>query len=112
MNLKKLGALAVILILLGLYFYFYEVPVEREGKEAKENAKKAIVFKPEDVEELRLKIEGKTILFSKDKGQWMIKEPIIARGENETIGKALNSLAKAEIERTVNENPADYKREE
>jgi len=105
-NLKKLGALAVILILLGLYFYYYEIPVERERKEAKENAKKAIVFKPEAVEELRLKIEGKTILFSNDKGQWMIKEPIVAKGENETIGKALNSLAKAEIERTVNENPA------
>ncbi|RJP59840.1 MAG: DUF4340 domain-containing protein [Deltaproteobacteria bacterium] len=105
MNLKKLGVLAVILILLGLYFYFYEVPVERERKEAKENDKKAIVFKPEAVEELRLKIEGKTVLFSKDKGQWMIKEPIVAKGEDETIGKALNSLAKAEIERTVNESP-------
>ena len=105
MNLKKLGALAVILILLGLYFYFYEVPIEREKKEAKENAKKAFVFNPGGVEELRLKIEGKTILFSKNKGQWMIKEPIVARGDNETIEKALNSLAKAETERTVNENP-------
>jgi len=105
-NLKKLGILAVILILLGIYFYFYEVPIERERKEAKEKTKKVIVFKPEDVEELRLKIEGKIILFSKNKDQWMIKEPIVAKGEDEAIGKALNSLAKAEIERTVNENPA------
>jgi len=105
-NLKKLGILAVILILLGMYFYFYEVPVERERKEAKEKTKKVIVFKPEDVEELRLKIKGKTILFSKNKDQWMIKEPIVAKGEDEAIEKALNSLVKAEIERTIDERPA------
>ncbi|MFH2012229.1 MAG: DUF4340 domain-containing protein [Pseudomonadota bacterium] len=106
MNLKKLGGLTVILILLGVYFYFYEVPVEKEKKKATENAKKVIVFKPGDVEELRLKIEGKTMFFIKNKDQWMIKEPFFAKGENETIEKAINNLAKVDIERKVDENPA------
>jgi len=105
MNLKKLGVLAFILALLGVYYYFFEIKAGREKEEAKENAKKVIVFKSEDVKEFRLKSQNKTVLFSKEKDQWRIKEPLVAKAENESVESALAILRKAEIERTVNENP-------
>lgn len=105
MNLKKLSILVVILVLLGVYFYFYEVKTGREKAKAKEEAKKIVVFKPEHVEELVLKTEEKLILLHREEDQWMIKEPVVAKGDNDSIGAALITLAKAETERTVNEKP-------
>ncbi|MFH1624096.1 MAG: DUF4340 domain-containing protein [Pseudomonadota bacterium] len=103
MNLRKLSILAIIFILLGAYFYFYEVRAGREKKEAEEKAKKVIAFKPEDVEELRLTVEGKTTLFRKEKDEWLIKEPFHAKGDSDSIGMALASLERAAIERTVDD---------
>ena len=109
MSLKKLGILTAVLILLGAYFYFYEIRVEREKKEAEEKAKKVIIFKPEEIEELKLKINGKILLFSKKGEQWAIKEPVVAKADNASIEKALAVIKKAEIERTINEKPDNLK---
>ena len=107
MNFKKLSILTLVLVALGLYFFLYEDKKNAEKKEVEENAKKIIIFKPDNVEKLIFKKDGKKIVFSKEQNQWMIKEYIVAKGDNTAITNILHVLQKAEIERVVNEKPDD-----
>ncbi len=110
MSFKKLIIPAIIFLLLGIYFYFYEVKEGQKRKIAKEKEKKVFVFMPQNTEELQFKTKGETILITKEKGQWKVKKPIVANSDNESIEETLMILKNVEFERIIDEYPDNLKK--
>lgn len=84
MSRNGIGILILLLIPIGLYVYFYEIGVEKKT-EANLEVKKVFYFKPENVQEVVLKRKGQSILLRKENGQWRIKKPLEADGDNKKI---------------------------
>jgi hypothetical protein len=110
LSFKKLIIPAIIFLLLGIYFYFYEVKEGQKRKIAKEKEKKVFVFMPQNTEELQFKTKGETILITKEKGQWKVKKPIVANSDNESIEETLMILKNVEFERIIDEYPDNLKK--
>ncbi|MDY6856497.1 MAG: DUF4340 domain-containing protein [Thermodesulfobacteriota bacterium] len=102
--MKKLIVPGLILLLLGIYFYIYEVKEGQKRKVAKEEEKKVFLFTPQNLEELQFKTKKGTIRINKEKGKWTINEPIVGNGDNESIEEILMILKNVEFERIIDED--------
>jgi cbb3-type cytochrome oxidase subunit 3 len=107
MNVRKLLLLTFILVLLGAYFYFYEIKKKGAEKRAEEAAKKVFSLNKDDIRELRLKRIDQTIVCQKEDDHWVLKEPLQAAADTNTIETVLNSLLNLSKERVIEESPSD-----
>ncbi len=108
MVFKKTFILALILLILGAYFYFFEIKEAKKKAAEAEKANKVFVFNPQEVEELRLVRFGATVIcrHQNDDDSWTIKETM---GNKEGIEALLTSLSGAKLMRIVEENPENLK---
>ena len=104
MSLRKTAFLALILVVLGSYFYFYEYDVPEKKVE---EFKKVFSFAPEEVYELRIKVEDRTTIFTKEGDKWNINQPQEAEGDNKKIFDMLTDISQTVDIQTIAENPAD-----
>jgi hypothetical protein len=99
----------LLLVLLGLvgYIYFYEMKKPAQSGQA-EQKQKVFTAEADKIEEVDVKAaSGERTVVKKANGAWSIVEPIAAKAdEGEVTGLATN-LASLEIQRVVDENPAD-----
>ena len=110
MVFKKTFILALVLLLLGAYFYFFEVKENIKKIAQAEKAKKVFVFAPQEVDKLKITKAGESVVCHRqDDNTWTIKEPLEANGDKESIEILLTSLLNAEIMRVVDENCANLK---
>lgn len=104
MNLRNPLIMLLILLALGGYVYFVEVP--REAKTAEE--KKVFSFDKEAVTELALTYPDRSVVVKKnDTGKWRISQPVEADADETTMKNLINSLAEAEVKRTLDETSPD-----
>ncbi|MFA4916183.1 MAG: DUF4340 domain-containing protein [Syntrophales bacterium] len=93
MNKKTIAILLLIFIGLGTYVYFFETDRSDEvvNKEATGNkVKKLLSIDPRDVNEIVLTRKNERIVFKKETGQWIIKDPIAATARNEMVDGLLS----------------------
>jgi hypothetical protein len=106
MRWKTSAALAVLLLALGGFFYFYEVrgAAERERVESR----KGRVFAAEaaDVTALELKRPDDTVTVKRDGDAWRLTTPIAARGNRGTVDETLTTILTAKIDREIEAKPA------
>lgn len=107
MSVKTLSLMFLILLLLGSYFYFYEIKRKGASEKAEEAAKKVFSLTKEDIIELKLKRGDKTIVCRKGDGNWRLEKPVQAPADSATIEVVLNNLLGLSRERAVEGNPAD-----
>ncbi len=101
MRRRNTLSLAVVLILLGAYVYFFEL--EKRGKE---KFNKLLDFKEEEAEEISLSYPHQEIRFKKESsGTWKLTQPVQAPADESTIGSILSSLSTSDIKRTLEEKP-------
>ena len=94
----------VILLALGGYVYFVEVPHEKKAAEEK----KLLTLDKEAVSELTLTYPNRTLTLKKtDAGKWRITQPIEADADETTVKNLINAIADAEVKRTLDEAPQD-----
>ncbi|HLA27958.1 MAG TPA: DUF4340 domain-containing protein [Syntrophales bacterium] len=98
--------LIFILASLGLYLYFYEREGARGVPETR-RIERIFDFKAEDIQEIMLRWKGKAIFFKKEKGQWMIKEPMKTPADNEKINYILSFFDYGIVD-AIDANPSDY----
>jgi hypothetical protein len=104
MNLRNSLVMLAVLLALGGYVYFVEVP--REKKAAEE--KKLLTFDKEAVTELTLTYPDRVLTLKKtDTGKWRITQPVEADADETTVKNLLNAVADAEVKRTLDEVPQD-----
>lgn len=106
MRWQTTAVLAVVLVALGAFYYFYEV---RGGPErAKASAQKGRLWTVEasDVAEAELKRGAETIRLRREGDGWQIVEPVKARGDRGRIDETLVTLTTARVDREIASAPA------
>ena len=102
-------ALLVVLIGLGAYIYFvtWKQPAQDSG------SKKEKVFasvQADQIEELKVKAEsGDVTTLKKTSGAWTVAAPMTTAASEADASSVTSALSALEIERVVEENPADLK---
>lgn len=99
--------LAVLLIALGGYVYFFELSKGDKGK-----PEKLIDFKPDEAAGIDLTYPNRAIQIQKDpSGKWKLTQPVRADADDSTVGSLLAALAASDLKRTLEKKPgaADLK---
>ena len=106
---KSTLVLLVVLIGLGAYIFFVDSKKPVGDTERKEKAFAGI--KSDDIEELEIKSEmGEHSRLRKSDGNWKLVEPVMADSDASELSSITSSLPDLEIQRTVEEAPADLKK--
>lgn len=104
MSVFKALIMVVILLALGAYVYFVELPHEQE-EQAK---KKLFTFDKSAVTEVQLTYPDHSIHLKKDEaGKWRITQPIETEADETTVTNLVNAIADAEIVRVLDEPVQD-----
>ncbi len=107
MSFKTTGILAVILILLGAYYYIFEVVQHEKEEKQKETAQQLFDFESDSVDVIKVKNQYGEFEFKKVQGEWRITEPLYTGAEETTVNSALNNLTGAKKDKEFSINPGD-----
>ena len=106
MRWYTITALAVALLLVGGFYYLYEVrwAPERERVETR----KGRVFQAEaaDVTAVELKRPADTVRLARAGDGWELKSPVVARGDRARVDEALTTVLTAKADREIDPKPA------
>ena len=95
------STIVLILLLIGLGAYVYWVEVPKSQEEAK---KKTILdFKPDDVTAVSLVYSDREIVVKKSGDEWRLTKPIDAAADSTTVKNLINAIAEAEVKKTFDE---------
>jgi hypothetical protein len=106
MRWQTTAVLAVLLAVLGGFYYLYEVRWGPAREEAA--ARKGRVFGADtrDVTGVELKRGAETVRLQREGEQWQVLEPVRARGSNTAVDEVLAAVLTARIDREIDPNPA------
>jgi hypothetical protein len=108
-GLRSLLILIVVLAGLVGYIYFVESRKPESTGEGEPKAK-AFAVSVDKIEELRVKASsGDRTALKKGTGGWQMTEPTAVKADEAEVSAITSNLASLEIQRTVDENPADLK---
>ncbi len=103
MNLGRILLLLVLVAGLGTYLYVYEIPkAEREGKK-----EKLVAVDKDAVTGITLVYPDREIELHRDDGTWKLVRPVQAPAEEAAVKGLLGTITDAEVQRTLDEAPAD-----
>ncbi|PYN18705.1 MAG: hypothetical protein DMD76_28915 [Candidatus Rokuibacteriota bacterium] len=105
MRWQTTAILALVLVLVGGFYYVYEVRLGPGREEAA--ARKGRVFSADskDVAEIELKRAGETVRLKREGEGWELLEPVRARGSRPTADEILANVLTAKIDRQIDPNP-------
>lgn len=102
MSFKKTLFFFLIFAFIGIYYYLIEIKQTEKRKEIEQEEKR--VFSPikkEEISEVKIEKENKTIRLIKINNNWKIKEPVEADVDQESLKIWLDYVAKLPKERIV-----------
>jgi hypothetical protein len=99
---RKSLIVAVFLLILGAYIYFFEFQ-----KDTADKGEKLLKFIPDEIAALVINDGQQEIRLQKDdSGKWKITSPIQAGADESTVASVLTALSGAEVARTLVSNPS------
>jgi hypothetical protein len=100
--------LLVVLAGLGGYIFFYESRREPEDPNAKPKAFNQLTS--DTIEEIQIKnADGQTSRAQLENGNWQLLEPVRTDADDGVVGTVTSNLSTLEVQRVVDEKPADLK---
>ncbi|WP_447971166.1 DUF4340 domain-containing protein [Nitrospira sp. M1] len=100
--------LAVILLGIGGYVYFVDVPASEQAIQVKLDERKLIPFDDRHITQLTLKTAKEHIIFDQgERGRWRITTPLNAPADGREVRKILRALTLGKIERVIQEQATD-----
>ena len=105
MRWQTTAILALLLALLGGFYYVYEVRLGPGREEAAARKGRVFAADTKDVTELELKRQGETVRLKRDGEQWALLEPVRARGSRPAVDETLANVLTAKIDREIDPNP-------
>jgi hypothetical protein len=105
MRWQTTAALALLLAILGGFYYLYEVRWGPGREEAA--ARKGRVFGADtkDVTAVELKRSGEAVKLQREGDNWQLVEPVKARGSRTAVDEVLANVLTAKIDREIDPNP-------
>lgn len=104
MKWRNVAIYTVVLIILAGYFYYFEVLKKREKERIEEEEKKVFSFMADDVSSIRIVRNNDTIHIEKEKGQWVMLEPVKADVDQASVREFINVMADIEADRWIDVN--------
>ena len=94
MNQRKSLLMLVVLLILGGYIYFVEVPREQQEAEGK----KLVVLDKDAIAEIALTYPERAVTLKKtEAGQWRITQPVEADADESTVNNLITAVVDAEV---------------
>jgi hypothetical protein len=106
MRWQTSAMLAVLLSLVGGFYYFYEVRGAPDRERAESRKGRVFSAEPADVTALELKRPDDTVALKRDGDAWRVTAPIAARGNRGTIDETLTTILTAKMDREIDAKPA------
>ena len=101
-------ALLVVLGGLGGYIFFYEAGRETPDPNAKPRAFDQLAS--DNIQEIQItNADGQTSRAQLESGNWQLVEPVKTDADDGVVGTVTSNLASLEVQRVVDEKPADLK---
>ena len=106
MRWQTSAVLALLLVLVGGFYYVYEIRWAPDRERAE--TRKGRVFSAEaaDVTALELKRPDETVALKRDGEAWRLTAPVAARGNRGTVDETLTTILTAKIDREIDAKPA------
>jgi hypothetical protein len=100
------AVLAVLLVLVGGFYYFYEVRWAADRERAESRKGRVFTAEPADVTALELRRPDGTVAVTRDGEAWRLTSPMPARGNRGTIDETLTTILTARMDREIEASPA------
>ncbi len=98
----------LLLVLLGLLGYIYFVEMKKPAAGLADQKQKVFTVASDTIEEIEVKAaSGDRTVLKKAGGAWSLAEPVTAKADESEVTGVVTNLASLEIQRVVDENPAD-----
>lgn len=106
MNTKKTIALALILLGLAVFVFWYELPRQQQENREKQRVVKVLDLPWEQIDKIELARGEERLVFAKDEksGLWSIKEPLVDLAEKLMVQRLISAIQFAHPSYTV-DNP-------
>ena len=99
--------LAVIVLALGAFVYFYEIKGSEERGKAEAEGKKIFALEADSVRAMRLQEAG--VAFEKHGTAWHLVAPVQGLADEGAVSALLNRIETAKREREISSSPAEYR---
>ncbi len=106
MRWKTNAALAVVLLLVGGFYYLYEVRWAPDREKAETRKGRVFQAEPADVTAIELKRRDDTVRLARAGEAWEMKAPVVARGDRGRVDEALTTVLTAKADREIEAKPA------
>jgi hypothetical protein len=106
MRWQSSAVLALLLVLVGGFYYLYEVRWAADRERAESRKGRVFGAEAADVTALELKRPDETVTLKRDGDAWRLTAPITARGNKGTVDEALTTILTAKIDREIDAKPA------
>ena len=99
--------LALIVLALGAFVYFYEIKGGEERTKSEEEGKKIFSLEADSVTAIGLQEAG--VAFEKRGGAWRLVAPVQYLADEGAVSALLNRIESAKREREISNDPAEYR---
>jgi len=106
MRWQTTAALAVVLLLVGGFYYVYDVRWAPDRERAE--TRKGRVFSAEaaDVTAVELRRRDDTVRLTRAGDAWEVRSPVVARGDRARVEETLTTVLTAKVDREIDPKPA------
>jgi hypothetical protein len=105
MRWQTTAALALLLAILGGFYYLYEVRWGPGREEAAARKGRVFAADTKDVTAVELKRSGEAVKLQREGDAWQLVEPVKARGSRTAVDELLANVLTAKIDREIDANP-------
>ena len=96
--------LGIVLVGLGAYVYFVEIPTTHQATEIKTRQQQLLPFDDREITQVTMTTRTETIVIARDqRRRWQIIDPIQTRADSREVGKILRALTLGKVERIIQE---------
>src|SRR5690349_21400066 len=105
MRWQTTAVLFALLLVLGGFYYVYEVRLGPGREEAAARQGRVFTADSKDVTEIELKRPGETVRLKREGDDWQLVEPVRTRGSRPAADEVLANVLTAKIDREIDPNP-------
>ncbi len=106
MRWQTTAALAVILILLGAFYYVYEIRLAPEREKAEARKGRVFAAEPGDVTAVEVKRGAEVLKFQREGDTWRMLSPVATRADRGAVEELITSVVTAKADREIAGSPA------
>jgi hypothetical protein len=105
MRWQTTAVLAVILVALGAFYYWYEVRLGPEREKAEGRKGRVFTADTTDVTAVTIRRASDTVRLEREGEGWKVLEPVASRGDRGPIDETVTTIVMAKMDREVAEKP-------